>query len=180
MKDIKMRKVELHELEEVVSFYQTVLDESIQNGGAAAYGRNKHFLADVLWNAMLEHELCVGELEHEIVAAMIVNHSFTEYEKSEWQKNNHAKDVVVIHSLAVHPEHRRQGTAKMMIRYAIGMAMAEGKAKVQMDVLDTDTALKKTLDSIGFTYNSTLVVNREHAGCESYELYEKEYFVEST
>lgn len=119
-------------------------------------------------------ELIVGIFHQEIIAAMIVNHSFSEYEYSEWQKDHNPDDVKIIHQLLVHPNYRRRGVASEMIQHVISNAQRTGKTKVQMDIPKEDDAAKQVVQNLDFRFISTLTLSSGEKGVEEYELFELE------
>ena len=59
-------------------------------------------------------------------------------------------DELRLMNLAVHPEHRRQGIARRLIRYALGDGLGQGTTRALLEVRASNTAARRFYHALGF------------------------------
>ena len=59
-------------------------------------------------------------------------------------------DELRLMNLAVHPDHRRQGIARRLIRYALGDGLDQGTTRALLEVRASNTAARRFYHALGF------------------------------
>ena len=59
-------------------------------------------------------------------------------------------DEVHIHNLAVHPDHRRQGLARLLLHVALALAHRHGATAAYLEVRESNRAARALYASLGF------------------------------
>ncbi len=109
----------------------------------------------------------------EIIAAMVLNHHCNEaYRGFSWPTQVAPDEVMVIHTLAVLPQHTGKGYAKQLVRFAIEKARAAGQKAIRLDVLAGNVPAERLYPALGFVYLGTIPMFYEDTGWTDYELYE--------
>ena len=108
----------------------------------------------------------------EILAAEVLNHNLDGYDDMKWIVEAGKDQVLVLHAVAVSPEHLGQGYGKQMVRFAIEMAKKTGMKTLRLDVFPGNTPAERAYLSEGFRYVDTKSMCYGNAGVRSYSLYE--------
>ena len=95
-----------------------------------------------------------------------------EYYDAPWSRKLEQKEFLVIHTLCVHPRFARNGYAKELVNYGLGLAKTAGMKSVRLDVLEGNIPAEKLYPSAGFEYVDTVRLFYEDTGWTNFKLYE--------
>jgi len=128
---------------------------------------------EYLQEVISKKEMYVGEIDGELVAAMVVNHDFNEsYNVFDWPTEAAADEITVIHALGVHPDYFHRGIAKQLVRKAVAIARENNQKVIRLDVLAGNLPAERLYEAEGFRHLHTLPMFYEDTGWTDYELYE--------
>ncbi len=161
------------EFREVQQFYYEVTDAAQEAEFSPGWIRDIYPAPGDLKAALAAGQLFVKRIGGKIISAMVVNGAPNEaYDKVHWPVDRKEGDYLIIHMLAVHPEHTRKGYAQEMVRFVLGLAQSEGRQAVRLDVLKGNLAASKLYLGLGFQYYETVAMFYEDTGWADYEIYE--------
>ncbi len=173
MLEIRMAKIE--EYNKVREFYYLLIDMMKDKEYRPAWEKGIYPTEAFLKNAIEEQNLFIGIYNGEFVAAMVMNHDYTEgYEKVNWNVSAQKEEVTVIHILGILPSFQGQGFAKMMVEKAIKVARQARQKVIRLDVLGCNIPAQKLYEKMGFKYIDTIKLFYEDTGLTDFLLYEYE------
>lgn len=168
-----IRKAGKEELDDVLSFYNSVIDGMQYAASKPGWKRGIYPDEQYLNEAIQRQELYVGVLKGAIAGAMVLNHeSEKEYDRIKWKVNANSEEVTVIHTLGISTEHQRQGLAGEMVRFVFEQAAFRHQKAVRLDVLFDNISAQRFYLSLGFEYRGTVTLFYEDTGMAEFLLYE--------
>lgn len=126
---------------------------------AIAFGRGTLYL-------LYEGEALAGavELNQEPEAA---------YTDAAWGAALTNEEILVVHTLVVHPAFQGKGAGRALLAEAEALAKARGLAAVRLDTWENNRAGKALYESRGYTFRGTADFGLENLGLKWFHLYEK-------
>lgn len=154
-------------------FYYALIDTMADAEYNPGWEKDIYPTQEYLINSIEEQELYVGEIDHEIVSCMIVNHKYNDgYKEVSWLVEAEDSELYVIHALGVDPIYSGKGIAKQMVRYVLEMARQNQMKSVRLDVLEGNIPAEKAYTKIGFQYLDTMRMFYEDTGWTNYRVFE--------
>lgn len=80
--------------------------------------------------------------------------------------------MIVLHVLAVHPNHRGKGLARKLVEGVIEQERTAGKKALRLDVIENNTTAEKLYQKLGFQYIQTKTLYYDVVGEMTFKLYE--------
>ena len=129
----------------------------------------------VQWTAMSisfkREELYVLADGGDIAACVIANAEKVDgYADAPWQINS--DEIIVLHVLAVHPDHRGKGLARRLVENVIEQERKVGKKALRLDVIENNTTAEKLYQKLSFQYIQTKTLYYDVVGEMTFKLYE--------
>ena len=111
-------------------------------------------------------------LDDEKVAACVIanDEKVDGYSDAPWQIDS--DEVIVLHVLAVHPDHRGKGLARKLVENVIEQERKAGKKALRLDVIENNTTAEKLYQKLGFQYIQTKTLYYDVVGEMMFKLYE--------
>ena len=171
---MNIRQATPEEFAQVRAFYFAVIDGMAQAEYGPGWKKDIYPAPEYLRNSIRDGELYIGVDEAgEIIAAMVLNHRCNAaYLTYDWPTQATWDKVLVLHTLAVLPQHTGRGLAKQMVRFAISEAQVQGAKAIRLDVLAGNVPAEHLYPALGFAYLATIPMFYEDTGWTDYKLYE--------
>ena len=160
---------------QVRAFYFAVIDGLADAEYGPGWEKDIYPAPEYLADAIGASELYIGidEDSREIIAAMVLNHHCNEaYQGFSWPTEAAPDEVMVLHTLAVLPQHMGKGYAKQLVRFAIDVARTQRQKAIRLDVLAGNVPAERLYPALGFVYLGTIPMFYEDTGWTDYELFE--------
>lgn len=117
--------------------------------------------------------LFVYRKEGRIVATMILNSDYEEgYDQVSWNTNATKEEVLVIHTLAIHPTFNRQGIGHHLVDFIKEYGHKNNKKTIRIDVTKGNLPAIHLYEKEGFTYIDSIDLGRAEHGLPLFSLYE--------
>lgn len=110
-----------------------------------------------------------------IIGSIILNHKAEEaYHKVKWKLDtNDYSNILVVHTLVVHPLHLKNSIGKSLMEFAYKFAKNEKMKSIRLDVYEHNTPAIHLYESCGFLYVATVDLGLSCYGLDNFHLYEK-------
>lgn len=105
-------------------------------------------------------------------AAVLSENPEGSYERGDWKADLSRGEYLVVHTLAVSPEHERRGVGSFMVDGCIAFAKENGYKALRLDVLKENIPAINLYKSKGFTFAGTKDLLRNIEGIPFFDLYE--------
>lgn len=165
------RKAEKEDFDKIRSLYWTLIDQEQDDPSFPHWKKGIHPSDEMIQNSIEREELYVLVDGGEIAACVIAdNEKFDGYSEAPWQIDS--EEVIVLHVLAVHPDHRGKGLARKLIENVIEQERKAGKKALRLDVIENNTTAEKLYQKLGFQYVQTKTLYYDVVGKMTFKLYE--------
>jgi ribosomal protein S18 acetylase RimI-like enzyme len=117
--------------------------------------------------------LFVLKINEEVAGSIILNHEpETAYSQVTWGIDTDYKDIIVIHTLVVHPKYMKKGIGKELMNFAKRYSIERKMKTIRLDVSIYNTPAISMYEKNGYTYVSTVDLGLNVPGLVWFKLYE--------
>ncbi len=147
-----IRKACAGDLDHIAGIYTAILDREDRTGAHYInWQRGLYPTRDTALRALAAGTLYVDEREGQIAAAANLNGiQPAEYARIPWAISAAPEEVLVIHTLVVHPEHSGQGVARGFVSFAEELALSRGKRAIRLDTYEGNEPAKAMYPRLGY------------------------------
>jgi len=171
--ELLLRPARPEELEEVVAFYDIIIDAQKGQENTPKWTKDVYPAAEHLKDAVDAGQMHLGFQGDKIVCAEVITGNDEIYERVDWHYDVKDEEVTVIHLLCVLPEYYRRGFARKMIQYAVDLSRDHGRKVIRMDVIDGNKRAADLYLSEGFEYIGEYQVYYEDTGLADFWMFER-------
>ena len=165
------RKAAKEEFYKIRSLYWNLIDREQDDPSFPHWKKGIHPSDEMIQDSIDKGNLYVLVDDGEIVACVIANDEKVEgYADAPWQIDS--DDVIVLHVLAVHPNHRGKGLARKLVENVIEQERKAGKKALRLDVIKNNTTAEKLYQKLDFRYIQTKTLYYDVVGKMTFKLYE--------
>ena len=165
------RKAEKEDFDKIRSLYWTLIDPEQDDPSFPHWKKGIHPSDEMIQDSIDKGNLYVLVDGGEIAACVIANDQKVEgYADAPWQIDS--DEVIVLHVLAVHPDHRGKGLARRLVENVIEQERKAGKKALRLDVIENNTTAEKLYQKLGFRYIQTKTLYYDVVGEMTFKLYE--------
>lgn len=165
------RKAAKEEFYKIRSLYGNLIDQEKDDPSFPRWKKGIHTSDEMIQNSIDREELYVLADGDEIVACVIANAEKVDgYSDAPWQIDS--DEVIVLHVLAVHPNHRGKGLAQRLVENVIEQERKVGKKTLRLDVIENNTTAEKLYQKLGFQYIQAKTLYYNVVGEMTFKLYE--------
>ena len=165
------RKAAKEEFYKIRSLYGNLIDQEKDDPSFPRWKKGIHPSDEMIQNSIDREELYVLADGDEIVACVIANAEKVDgYSDAPWQIDS--DEVIVLHVLAVHPNHRGKGLAQRLVENVIEQERKVGKKTLRLDVIENNTTAEKLYQKLGFQYIQAKTLYYNVVGEMTFKLYE--------
>ncbi len=164
-----IRKAEIHDLDAIVSIYDAVHTAEEQGILTIGWDRAIYPIRQTAVDALARGDLFVEEQDGKIVASGILNQiQVPIYSECPWQYAAEDSEVMVLHTLVVHPQENGKGYAKEFVRFYEDYAKQHGCHCLRIDTQDKNSGARKMYAGMGF--HEAAVLDCEFNGLQGIKL----------
>ena len=168
------RKAEKEDFDKIRSLYWNLIDQEQDYPSFPHWKKGIHPSDEMMQDSIDTGELYVladDDDDDEIAACVIANDEKVEgYADAPWLIDS--DEVIVLHVLAVHPDHRGKGLARRLVENVIEQERKAGKKALRLDVIENNTTAEKLYQKLGFRYIQTKTLYYDVVGEMTFKLYE--------
>ena len=165
------RKAEKEDFDKIRSLYWNLIDQDQDDPSFPHWKKGIHPSDEMMQDSIDNGDLYVLVDGGEIVACVIANNEKVDgYADAPWQIDS--DEVIVLHVLAVHPNHRGKGLARRLVENVIEQERKAGKKALRLDVIENNTTAEKLYQKLGFQYVQTKTLYYDVVGKMTFKLYE--------
>ena len=166
------RKAEKEDFYKIRSLYWNLIDQEQNDPSFPHWKKGIHPSDEMIQNSIDREELYVLADGGDIAACVIANAEKVDgYSDAPWQIDS--DEVIVLHVLAVHPNHRGKGLARRLVENVIEQGRKARKKVLRLDVIENNTTAEKLYQKLGFRYIQTKRLYYDVVGEMTFKLYER-------
>ena len=165
------RKAAKEEFYKIRSLYWNLIDQEKDDPSFPRWKKGIHPSDEMIQDSIDKGDLYVLADGGDIAACVIANAEKVDgYSDAPWQIDS--DEVIVLHVLAVHPDHRGKGLARRLVENVIEQERKVGKKALRLDVIENNTTAEKLYQKLGFQYIQTKTLYYDVVGEMTFKLYE--------
>ena len=165
------RKAEKEDFYKIRSLYWTLIDQEQDDPSFPHWKKGIHPSDEMIQDSIDTRQLYVLSDDEKIAACVIANDEKVDgYAGAPWQIDS--DEVIVLHVLAVHPDHRGKGLARRLVENVIEQERIAGKKALRLDVIENNTTAERLYQKLGFQYIQTKTLYYDVVGEMTFKLYE--------
>ena len=166
------RKAEKEDFDKIKSLYWILIDREQDDPSFPHWKNGIHPSDEMIQDSIDKGDLYVLADGDEIAACVIANDEKVDgYSDAPWQIDS--DEVIVLHVLAVHPNHRGKGLARRLVENVIEQERKAGKKALRLDVIENNTTAEKLYQKLGFQFIQTKTLYYDVVGKMTFKLYER-------
>ena len=173
MKNLRLKKVSIKDLDQIRALYWRLLDSSPKYGQILQWKKNI-YPNDDDWNSyIVKGEMYLILKDTDVIGAVAVtNAQSKEYRKIHWKVKADDQDAAVVHLLMILPEYQGDGAATVALDEIIKLAADKKKKAVRLDAIGTNVPAQKLYEKYGFVNCGTAQEYYESTGETEFVFYE--------
>ena len=173
MKNLRLKKVSIKDLDQIRALYWRLLDSSPKYGQILQWKKNI-YPNDDDWNSyIVKGEMYLILKDTDVIGAVAVtNAQSKEYRKIHWKVKADDQDAAVVHLLMILPEYQGDGAATVALDEIIKLAADKKKKAVRLDAIGTNVPAQKLYEKYGFVKCGTAQEYYESTGETEFVFYE--------
>ena len=169
----EIRKASIDDIDEIVDVYNDVIDYVTTLPFVCRWKRGVYPTYESASKAISEQSLFVLSISGKIVASVILNNEYTKtYDKADWGIDVDYDDIIVVHTVAVHPNYLKLGLGKAITMYSIEYARSLNKKAIRLDAAKENIPANALYISCGFVHVATVDLEFGVEGFKWSELYQ--------
>ncbi len=146
-----IRKATTQDIDAVTNIYLAIHDAEEKNDMTIGWVRDIYPTRKTAADAAARGDLFVEVVDDRIVASAIINQTqVPEYADCTWEYPAEDSDVMVLHTLVVHPDERGHGFGKVFVRFYEQYAKQQGCHYARMDTQEKNAAARKMYAGLGY------------------------------
>lgn len=161
-----------YDIEELESLYNDLNDYLASNINYPGWLKGIYPIREDAVSGIEQGNLYVIRDENCIAGSLILNHiPESGYSNADWGIDLDYKDIIIVHTLAVHPEYLKKGVGKKLLEFIIKYSGELNIKAIRLDVFEKNIPAISLYKKYGFQYITTMDFGyREHG---DFELYQK-------
>lgn len=145
------RKATIHDIDEITELYMAVHTEEEAGRMSTGWIRSVYPTRQTVESAVNAEDLFVEVEEGKIVAVGRINHEQVDvYANVRWDFNVSDKQVMVLHTLAVHPTEQGKGYATAFCKFYEEYALEHGCNYLRIDTNEKNKNARKLYKKLGY------------------------------
>ena len=165
------RKAEKEDFYKIRSLYWNLIDQEDDDPSFPHWKKGIHPSDEMILDSIVKGDLYVLADGDEIAACVIANDEKVEGNAdAPWQVDS--DDIIVLHVLAVYPDHRGKGLARRLVENVIEQERKAGKKALRLDVIENNTTAEKLYQKLVFQYIQPKPLYYDVVGEMTFKLYE--------
>ena len=142
------------DLPKVAQIYEEILDLEEQTGVTTTnWQRGKYPTQDSAREAFAAGTLYVMEEEGDLFGCVNLNGvQLPEYDAIPWSFAADRDQVMVIHTLCIHPAHGGRGHGREMVAFCEETARSQGKTVIRLDTWEGNVPANRLYPSLGYRF----------------------------
>lgn len=152
-KHYQIEKATLTDVDALEMLYDAV-NEVLENGtNYAGWKKGVYPVRETAIDGIQAEALFVCRIGGEVAGTVILNHEMPEaYSNGKWQLVCNTNEVMVVHTLAIHPCYGKKGVAQALLEFARDYCKAQGAKVIRLDTWEHNAPAIRLYERCGYAY----------------------------
>ena len=171
--DYIIEKGTINDIDELEKLYDSLNDYLELGTNYPGWAKGIYPIRETAVNGIQDNYLFVLKINNEIAGSIILSHEpETAYAQVSWGIEADYKDIIVIHTLVVHPKYMKSGVGKKLIDFAKRYSNEQEMKAIRLDVSIHNTPAISLYEKCGYKYVETVDLGLNIPGLVWFKLYE--------
>ncbi len=171
--DDGIRKGTLADVEELAALYDALNDHLTATVNHPGWRKGFYPVRENAQRAAEEGTLFVYMADGKIAGSVILSHEPEEaYHTVTWLTDADYQDILVIHTLAIHPDYLKRGIGHELLKFTLSYAKEQGQRTIRLDVYENNRPAIALYEKCGFRYVDRVDLGLGCYGLDYFLLYE--------
>ena len=168
-----IEKAAARDAHEVGRLYDSLNDHLMATVNYPGWKKGVYPIREDAERAITEGTMFVLRSDGQIAGTVILSHREEKgYAQAPWGMDIGPEQLIVVHTLAVHPQYLSRGVGRRLMEFAIAHARAQGMRAVRLDVNERNVPAIRLYESLGFAHIDTVDLGYGIEKVEWYRLYQ--------
>jgi len=168
-----IEKGTINDIDELESLYDNLNDYLESNINYPGWAKGIYPIRETAVKGIENDNLFVLKMNNEIAGSIILNHEpETAYSKVVWGIESDYKDIIVIHTFAIHPKYMKNGMGKVLIDFANRYSLEQKMKTIRLDVSMHNIPAISLYEKCGYKYAGTVDLGLNIPELVWFKLYE--------
>lgn len=171
--DILIELGTINDIEEMEQLYDNITDYLGKGINYPGWLKGIYPIRQNAVNGLNDNNLFVAKYMGKIVGSIILNHtSELGYRDAKWEFQFDNSDILVIHTLVIHPDYLKCGIGKALLDFTLQYGRKHQIKAIRLDVYEGNSPAIKLYEKCGFKYIDTVDLGLGSYGLKWFRLYE--------
>ncbi len=163
-----------HDIDELEQLYDNLNDHLAATSNYPGWKKGIYPIRETAEAGIYEGCLYVGVSGNKIIGSIILRHEpEPAYLPVKWMKDLNYEEVLVIYTLAVHPDHLGKGIGQALLNFASNLGSQSNMKSLRLDVYENNLPAICLYEKCGFHYIDTVDLGLSAYNLHWFKLYEK-------
>ncbi len=171
---LNIRPARPSELEDVAHLYDELNDHLAAGTNFPGWQKGVYPTLDTARAGLAEGTLYLAFCDGELAGTAVLNHTQpAAYRTASWHIPASRREVLVVHTLAVHPRWMGHGVARGILKYAEQLALQRAAKAIRLDTFQNNLPAIALYRSCGFSLVGTVDLGYSSSGRPCFFCFEK-------
>lgn len=171
---MQIRKGTREDIDAVSALYDELIDYLENHINYPLWRKGVYPTREDAVQGIEEGALFIAETDGRIAGSFILRHRPEEgYALADWGIQLDDREVLVLYTFAVHPEHLHQGVGQKLLEWILNDAAQTGNRAVRLDVYEKNLPAIRLYEKLGFRYVDTVDLGYSMYGLDRFRLYQR-------
>lgn len=172
--NIQIRKATEADIDEIVQLYEATIDYLESHKNYPCWKKDVYPTREDADCGFMNHQLYVATIGDRIAGTIILKQEPVDgYEQVKWNTEDDYEHILVVHTLAAHPDFMKAGVAVELLLFAEKLAREEQCVSIRLDVVKDNIPAENLYKKCGYQFVGTVSLGYEKFGIPWYNLYER-------
>lgn len=163
------------DIDELTALYDELNDYFAATKNYAGWIKGVYPVRETAVQGIQEETLFVLRMDNAIAGTVILNHKPEEaYHQAKWRVDADYSDIIVIHTLAVHPRFMKKGVGVALMNFAKQYATEQNCKAIRLDTSVDNLPAIALYERLGYHYVGTVDLGLNVPGLVWFKLFEME------
>lgn len=168
-----IEKGTVNDIDELENLYDSLNDYLELGTNYAGWAKGIYPIRETAVSGIQNNNLFVLKMDNKIAGSIILNHEpETAYAQVIWGIEADYKDIIVIHTLVVHPKYMKNGVGKKLMDFAKRYSIEQEIKTIRLDVSIHNTPAIALYQKCGYKYVGTVDLGLNIPELVWFKLYE--------
>ncbi|KPU45863.1 putative acetyltransferase [Oxobacter pfennigii] len=168
-----IEKGSINDIDQLENLYDNLNDYLAQGINYPGWAKGIYPVRETAVNGIESNSLFILKIDNEIAGSVILNHKpEIAYSQITWGIEADYNDIIVIHTLTVHPKYMEKGVARRLMDFAKSYSMEQKMKAIRLDVSIHNAPAISLYEKCGYRYVGTVDLGLNIPELVWFKLYE--------